>query len=97
VVAHGTAMPAGRVAAARASEGRRRRRRWAKWAAMLGPKQKRAGRLDGPPWRGGPRWAIAMAGRKNEKKLEITYGLQRSTGRIEMGRERKNIIVFTIF
>jgi hypothetical protein len=34
------------VAAARASEGRRRRRRWAK----LGPKQKRTGRLDGPPW-----------------------------------------------
>jgi hypothetical protein len=23
---------------------------------------------DGPPWRGGPRWATAMAGRKNEKK-----------------------------
>jgi hypothetical protein len=33
--------------------GRRRRQRWAK----LGPKQKRAGRLDGPPWRGGLRWA----------------------------------------
>jgi hypothetical protein len=32
-----------------------------------------------------------------KKKLEITYGLQRSTGRIEMGRERKNIIVFAIF
>jgi hypothetical protein len=59
---------AGRVAAAWASEGRRRRRRWAKWAAMLGPKQKRAERLDGPPWRGGPRWAIAMAGQRNEKK-----------------------------
>jgi hypothetical protein len=43
---------------------------------------------------GGPKWAIAMAG---QKKLEITYGLQRSTGRIEMGRERKNIIVFAIF
>jgi hypothetical protein len=34
------------VAAARASEGRKQHRRWAK----LGPKQKRAGRLDGPPW-----------------------------------------------
>jgi hypothetical protein len=35
---------------------------------MLGPKQKQAKRLDGPPWRGGSRWAIAMAGRKNERK-----------------------------
>jgi hypothetical protein len=26
---------------------------------------------------------------KMKKKLEITYGLQRSTGRIEMGREKK--------
>jgi hypothetical protein len=26
---------------------------------------------------------------KEIKKLEITYGLQRSTGRIEMGREKK--------
>jgi hypothetical protein len=43
---------------------------------------------------GGPKWAIAMAG---QKKLKITYGLQRSTGRIEMGRERKNIIIFAIF
>jgi hypothetical protein len=34
---------------------------------------------------------------KMKKKLEITYGLQRSTSRIEMGRERKNIIVFAIF
>jgi hypothetical protein len=32
-----------------------------------------------------------------KRKPEITYGLQRSTGRIEMGRERKNIIIFTIF
>jgi hypothetical protein len=62
--AHGAAMLTGRVAAARASEGRRRCQRWAK----LGPKQKRAGRLDGPSWWGGPRWATAMAGRKNEKK-----------------------------
>jgi hypothetical protein len=55
---------------ARASSRRRRWRRpeeeddreWAK----LGPKQKRARRLDGPPWRGGPRWATAMAGRKKK-------------------------------
>jgi hypothetical protein len=54
----------------RASSWRRRWRRpeeeddreWAK----LGPKQKRARRLDGPPWRGGPRWATAMAGRKKK-------------------------------
>jgi hypothetical protein len=85
VVVHGAATPTGQVAAARASEGRRRCRRWAK----LGPKQKQAGRLDGPPRRGGPRWANAMAGRKMKKKLERTYGLQRSTGRIEMGREMK--------
>jgi hypothetical protein len=32
------------------------------------PEVGQAGRLDGPPWRGGPRWATAMAGRKNEKK-----------------------------
>jgi hypothetical protein len=32
-----------------------------------------------------------------KRKPEITYGLQRSTGRIEMGRERKNIMIFTIF
>jgi hypothetical protein len=44
--AHGAAMLTERVAAAQASEGRRRCQRWAK----LGPKQKRAGRLDGPPW-----------------------------------------------
>jgi hypothetical protein len=28
---------------------------------------------------------------------KITDGLQGNTGRIEMGREKKNIIVFTIF
>jgi hypothetical protein len=37
-------------------------REWAK----LGPKQKRARRLDGQPWRGGPRWATAMAGQKKK-------------------------------
>jgi hypothetical protein len=34
---------------------------------------------------------------KNEKKLEITYGLQRSTGRIKMGRERKKYNHFRNF
>jgi hypothetical protein len=52
ILLHGGAS-VGRVVAAQASEGRRRHRRWAK----LGPKQKRVGRLDGPPWRGGLRWA----------------------------------------
>jgi hypothetical protein len=35
--------------------------------------------------------------KKMKGKPEITYGLQRSTSRIEMGRERKNMIVFAIF
>jgi hypothetical protein len=30
--------------------------------------KKWARRLDEPPWPGGPRWAVVMAGRKNEKK-----------------------------
>jgi hypothetical protein len=34
--------------------GKGRRQRWANWAGLLGPKQKRAGRLDGPPC---ARWA----------------------------------------
>jgi hypothetical protein len=31
------------------------------------------------------RW---QAGKRNKKKLEITYGLERSTGRIEVGRKK---------
>jgi hypothetical protein len=44
-------------------------------------------------WDGLLRWQT----RKMKRKPEITDGLQGSMGRIEMGRERKNIIVFTIF
>jgi hypothetical protein len=36
-----------------------------------------------------PRWAVALAGQKNEKKSGVVDGLQGNTGRIQMGRERK--------
>jgi hypothetical protein len=44
-----------------------------------------------------PRWVVALAGWKMKRNMEIIDGLQGNTGRIEMGRERKNIIVFAIF
>jgi hypothetical protein len=45
---------------------------------------------------GRARWKMNWAG-KMKRKSGVADGLQGNTGRIEMGRERKNIIVFTIF
>jgi hypothetical protein len=63
-----------------AQGGRRRQGFWTEWAAMLGPKQKRVGRRDGPPWPGGPRWAVVMVGWKNEKKIENNIWASREHG-----------------
>jgi hypothetical protein len=58
----------------------------------VGPKEKEK-------WATMARWAelLRWQAGKLKRKPEITYGLHRSMGQNEMGRERKKIIVFAIF
>jgi hypothetical protein len=55
----------------------------------IGPKMGRDSRV------GCARWKMNRA-RKMKRKSGVADGLQGNTGRIEMGRERKNIIVLEI-